>query len=266
MTDVPDLVRVAVVAPIGNSDHSSLSAAISMAQAVSNLCVSRKIFLKHQVNWNTVCGAIRELPWHYIWLSNNPVEVLNEHLSLLVGRYVPTKFIRVRNKDKPWFDDQCRHAFGLKQEAHLRWTHDHSRVNWEEFVRYQVRANESYAEAKHQFSDRNRDFLTNVQSPHKWWSTLKSATFGSSSALPPLVSEGGGLFCESIGKADLLSDHFDSKQSREAVDLPLTCHPFPSLTTFAFRPREVIRLLLDLDPYGGTDPLGYVSYFSKDYC
>ena len=48
MTDVPDLVRVAVVAPIGNSDHSSLSADISMAQAVPNLCVSRKVFLKHQ--------------------------------------------------------------------------------------------------------------------------------------------------------------------------------------------------------------------------
>ena len=43
--------------------------------------------------------------------------------------------------------------------------------------------------------------------------------------MPPLVSEGGGLVCESIGKADLLSDHFDSKQSREAVDRPLTCHP-----------------------------------------
>ena len=50
MTEVPDFVRVAVVAPIGNSDHSSLSAVISMAQAVPNLCVSRKIFLKHQVN------------------------------------------------------------------------------------------------------------------------------------------------------------------------------------------------------------------------
>ena len=50
MTDVPDLVRVAVQAPIGNSDHSSLSAVISMAHAVSNLCVSRKVFLKHQVN------------------------------------------------------------------------------------------------------------------------------------------------------------------------------------------------------------------------
>ena len=62
MTDVPDLVRVHVVAPKGNSDHSSLSAVISMAQAVPNLCMSRKVFMKHQVNWNTVCGAIRELP------------------------------------------------------------------------------------------------------------------------------------------------------------------------------------------------------------
>ena len=60
--------------------------------------------------------------------------------------------------------------------------------------------------------------------------------------------------CESLDKADLLSDHFDSKQSREAVDLPLACHPSPSLTTFAFRSREVRRLILDLDPYGGTHP------------
>ena len=65
-----------------------------------------------------------------IWSANNPVEILNEYLSLLVGRYVPTKVIRVRNKDKPWFDDQCRRAFDLKQEAHLRRTRDRSRANW----------------------------------------------------------------------------------------------------------------------------------------
>ena len=62
MTDVPDLIRVAVVAPIGNSEHSSLSAVISTAQALPNLCVSRKVFLKHQVNWDTVCGAMRICP------------------------------------------------------------------------------------------------------------------------------------------------------------------------------------------------------------
>ena len=73
--------------------------------------------------------------------------------------------------------------------------------------------NETYSEAKRQFSDRNRNVLINVQSPHKWWSTLKYAGFGSSSSLIPLVSEGGGLVCESVDKTDLLSDRFDSKQS-----------------------------------------------------
>ena len=81
--------------------------------------------------------------------------------------------------------------------------------------------------------------------------------------MPPLVGGGGGLVCESVSKADLLSDHFDGKQSKESVDLPLTCHPSPSLTSFVFRSSEVRRLLLDLDLYGGSDPLGMFRLFLK---
>ena len=114
-----------------------------------------------------------------------------------------------------------------------------------------MRANETYSETNRQFSVRNRDVLMNALSPHKWWSTLKSAVFDLSSSLPPLVGGGGGLVCESVGKADLLSDHFDGKQSRESVDLPLTCYPSPRLPSFAFRSSEVKRLLLDLVPYRG---------------
>ena len=76
--------------------------------------------------------------------------------------------------------------------------------------------------------------------------------------MPPLVSEGGGLVCESVRKDDLLSDHFNTKQSREDVNLPS-----PSFTTFTFRSSEVRRLLLDLDPYGGTYPLGMFLLFLK---
>ena len=57
-----------------------------------------------------------------------------------------------------------------------------------------------------------------------------------------VVGGGGGLVCESAGKADLLSDHFDGKQSRTSVDLPLTCHPSPCLTSIAFRLSEVRHL------------------------
>ena len=69
--------------------------------------------------------------------------------------------------------------------------------------------------------------------------------------------------CESVGKTDLLSDHFNSKQSRESVDLPPTCHRPNSLITFAFRSSEARRLLLDLEPYGGTDQLGNFPFFPQ---
>ena len=70
--------------------------------------------------------------------------------------------------------------------------------------------------------------------------------------------------CESVGKADLMSDHFDCKQSRESVDLPFTCHSPSYLTTFTFRSSEVRRLSLHLDPYGCTDQLGMFPLFLKE--
>ena len=121
MIDVPDLVRVPVIAPIGYSDHSSLLAVNSIAQAIPHLYDSRKVSLIHQVNWNTVCGAMCNGEmwrlWHNICSADSLVAVLNEYLLLLVGCFIPNKVIRVRNNDKPWFDDQCRSAFGLKQDT-----------------------------------------------------------------------------------------------------------------------------------------------------
>ena len=81
-------------------------------------------------------------------------------------------------------------------------------VTREEFVRRQVRVKPT--QTKRQFCVRNVLMIT--LSPHEWWSTLHSAVFGSSSSLPPLVGGGGGLVCESVGKADLLIN-----QSRESV-------------------------------------------------
>ena len=49
--------------------------------------------------------------------------------------------------------------------------------------------------------------------------------FGSSSdsSIPPLIGEEelwGDMVCKSVGKAEMLSAHFDGKQSRDPVDLP----------------------------------------------
>ena len=92
---------MAVAAPLGTSDHSSLLIAISIAQAILDLCVSRKVLLKYRFNWTAVCDAIGVLPWQSIWSADKLIERLNVHLYLPVECFIPTKVIRVHNKDKP---------------------------------------------------------------------------------------------------------------------------------------------------------------------
>ena len=134
-----------------------------MAKAIPHLCVSRRVILKHRVNWSAVWDAIGVLPWQSIWSADHRVDRLNGHFSLLVEHLVPTMVIRVHNKDKPWFNDDCRLAFDIKQGAQLRWTRDGARLNWDEFVHYQKRANAVYAEDMRQFSVRIRDVLMNAR-------------------------------------------------------------------------------------------------------
>ena len=73
------------------------------------------MLLKHRFNWSAVCDAIGLLPWQSIWSADNAGERLNVHLSQIGEHLVPTKVILVRNKDKPWFNDDCRLAFDIKQ-------------------------------------------------------------------------------------------------------------------------------------------------------
>ena len=49
----------------------------------------------------------------------------------------------------------------------------------------------------------------------------------------------------------------------EAVDLPSLAIRLLVLPPFAFRSNEVSRLLLNSNPYGGTDPLGMFPLFLK---
>ena len=60
-----------------------------------------------------------------------------------------------------------------------------------------------------------------------------------------------------------MSTWFDSKQSRDIVELPQTCHPRPAFCGIAFREREVEWHLLDLDPNGGVGPSGCFPMFFR---
>ena len=138
---------------------------------------------------------------------------------------------------------------------------DRFRGHWDEFVHYQRRANEDYAEARSQFSVRSRVVLMNTQCHHKWWSTLKLAVFGSSSdsSVPPLIGAGGVLvWSVSLSRRPKCWRPILMESSQGTLEIG---HAFPNLTTSAFSSLGVRRLLLGLDSYGGTDLLGQLMFW-----
>ena len=122
-----------------------------------------------------------------------------------------------------------------------------------------------YGAAEETYNSKIRTTLAEARQPHKWWSTLKGATLGTESSIPPLNTSSGILESDPTKKAKLLMDGFNMKQSRSILNLPSTCHSKPVFCKFAFRSKQVFKLLCNLDSYGGTDPLGLSPFFTKKY-
>ena len=76
--------------------------------------------------------------------------------------------------------------------------------------------------------------------------------FGVKPSIPALRGPGGGLVVAPAEKASLLGSQFDSKQCRKQFVTPLSCFPQSMCNSFTFRTPVLLRLLLDLDKYGGV--------------
>ena len=64
-------------------------------------------------------------------------------------------------------------------------------------------------------------------------------------------------------KASLLGSQFDSKQFSEQLVTPLSYFHQSRCDSLAVQTSVLLRRLLDLDGYGGVDPLGVFPLFLK---
>ena len=263
-TDVPETVTVKVDDHIGNSDHSALSINIVINQPVLPVVSDRVVYLKKRVDWSSVRHDILQIPWRDVLEAACPVTALSSSLEEIIVNRVPKRTIKVRMKSKPWFDEECQIAKRAKDEAYNFWKRHRSREAYQVLALRRRVAEQVYSQAQKRLYLRQRSSLAQSLDPSKWWSNLKSAVFGPDSCIPPLIDSDGTLLCDSQAKADALSRFFDSKQCRQRVNIPLSCHPEPKLKSIAFRSREVLKILSELDAHGGTDPHGMFPLFLKE--
>ena len=225
LTNVSDLCDVHCHGNVGRSDHASLGVALNLSPAVAGLDVAHRVPLKCRVNWNAVCEALSGLNWRSIFRSPTMVHDFDREVSGIMERFVPMVTVRRRAGDAAWFDGDCRRAFELKKSAYHRWCRNRSAVNWDSFCQARGTANKRYAAAKARYSADCRRNLDDCASANAWWRIIKGHVFGAESDIPPFCSPGDALVSDAAGRAELLSTWFDSKQSRDIVELPQTCHP-----------------------------------------
>ena len=75
-------------------------------------------------------------------------------------------------------------------------------------------------------------------------------------SITALRGHGGGLAVAPAEKASLLGSQFDRKQCCNLFVTHLSSFPQSRCNSLAFRISVLLRLLPDLDTYGGVDPVG----------
>ena len=262
-TDATAVVDVIVDHPLGTSDHAGISFKVQTSFSLPDDNITTKVYLKSRANWPGVASDFHDINWSRIYGSECPITELNAVLLSISERRIPSKIIRSRRRDKAWFNDDCRQAQRDKQTAFCRWSRSRSPADWENYVQLRSLAERVYAVAKSSYNNHLKEILSGASQPHAWWSALKQSLFGVDSSLPPLSCVDGSVRSTSKDKADILASVFTSKQSEESLELPSTCFPQSELTSLAFKSKELLVYLGDLDSYGGCDPLGFLPIFYK---
>ena len=96
---------------LGDSDHSSISFSVKMNFKIPNISFSCKVYFKSRVDWPCVGNDLLNHNRNVVYKSPNPVSELIKVITSLIDRRVPSKVIRRKMNDKPWFNkDGCFHS------------------------------------------------------------------------------------------------------------------------------------------------------------
>ena len=120
-TDVPGVITSNVGSPVGTSDHTYISAHTRTKQVVPEIPSSRKIYLKSQGDWNGVQSDLSQLNWPHFYCQDDSIEPLNNVFVEIIDRCIPSRVVTFRNKDKAWFNNDCKRAYLEKQEVYNFW-------------------------------------------------------------------------------------------------------------------------------------------------
>ena len=126
MTSDPEKYEVHNLAPLGNSDHMTISASFSYSPTMSASIPApkRKLWLYAKADWRALNEFFDKFNWNLCFLDKNidsAAEMVSNIILLGMRLYIPSKNKSIKPKDRSWFNKTCADAVRSKEEAFIEW-------------------------------------------------------------------------------------------------------------------------------------------------
>ena len=134
LKDSLGVIPARVGSPVGASDHCFVSAVIKVKQRFLDISFTCNVFFKSRVDWNGIYEGLSSLDWLlYIGriMLGNP---LNNHLTSVIEKSIPSWTLHLFIKEKSWFNDSFRHTYHLKHEAYNLRRQNQSDFTWRNYM------------------------------------------------------------------------------------------------------------------------------------
>ena len=125
-----------------------------MNQKIPEHTITKQVWIKNRANWNGLKQDLENnMNWNSIFHCESPISNLNQQLMRLCEKHIPKKTLKFREKDKPWFNDECRRVLQLKQTAFGVWRRHRTQENYEIFKNVRQQASRTYANAERSYNE-----------------------------------------------------------------------------------------------------------------
>ena len=212
LTNRPDLLlENNVTAPI--SDHCCVTSKFRTLQLESKTKTTTIILPDYKrADWDGLRTALYRTPLLEAIQGTENVniawEVWQQLFSTAVHQYIPTRHIRIRNRNKVWMTATLHHLSRQKHRLFRAAKRSGSPADWTKFKQKRNECNAAFQKAKINYKNQLSAQLD--QEPlgsHQWWTKAKKISNISSPKTPiPDIEEGSTLATTDDDKAEVLAN------------------------------------------------------------
>ena len=226
LTPCPDIIsKVGVLPPIDSDHCTPYMELVDSKPSTKYVSFKRKLYNYSKLDEIKYIDILKRTDWNQILTTlslNIAAEKFSEEIMNAVNECVPTKIIRIKENDEPWYTNDIRLLSNKKNRIHALATRLNSVWCWTLFKRLRNRLTDSIRKRKQDYLLELENKVNDKSSfgSKEWWKIVNrfSAKKGNAqSEIPPLLHENNVLYSPKQ-KAVIFNEHFINQSKIQGSD------------------------------------------------